>query len=656
MTLPAQVTTNLFPDFKSANIGPYSRGTQVNQLTSTVTFPFGYTDGQELDHSFKATGSGPLVSMDLYLRTFNSPTDSLLVRLYDHDTPSDHFGNLLATAQQLPAAQISTSISYRRVVFQRPAAVVNGVTYWLRLSRTGALDDSDRYGWGASEANPYSDGRIRVLSTSGWADMQFASDGRFKINILQPERYAFSLDKSANKVRCRKASDNQTWTEQDSANAPAISSTANLKTVYTQQFDADILVFVITSSTRLDIFKFDTITDTWGSSFSNTTAPTFNTGVAGVAPLLAAYRSPESQIGAVSSDYLFANNGATETVMGLARRRIKLQRRLVSGGTWNTPYDVIGSINDPPGATLPGTAIDYDPRAAHVNPNGQFCVFWTQSDDSIIRMRMYTRTDAFGTALQIGSPGFTTSNTVAYPMSQPVNYFKDPAWFSAFAYVNSAGTELRVARCTANSQATAASWTNTLVVSGTFETTNSNPAVLIPDNESGGKLNLIYMLTDGKLYYTHDKGADDWVDSQEIHPGTKTIGGLSANMLADAIGLLYLDTAPATDDLKFDAVDIFYVKADLASGTFTAERDLRVNELRDYKIAIDVEESTGETFLAEAYVRETETDSWGQAVATVQSEGVESSPVLTISGVTFRYISVVLTTTGDVFKAAVAGY
>lgn len=652
MTLPAQVTTNLLSDFKSANIGPYSRGTQVTQLTSTVTFPFGYTDGQELDHSFKATASGPLTSMDLYLRTFNTPIDSLLARLYDHDGGADHFGNLLATAQLVPATQISTTIGYRRIVFQRPASVVNGTTYWLRLSRTGALDDSDRYGWAASEANPYSDGRIRILGTGGWADAPIAADGRFKINILQPERYAFSIDKSANKVRCRKASDNQTWTEQDSANAPAISSTANLKTVYTQQFDADILVFVITSSTRLDIFKFNTITDTWGTTFSNTTTPTFNTNVTGVAPLLAAYRSSESLAGAILSDYAFANNGATETVMGNARRRIKLSRRLVSDGTWNTPYDVVGSANIPD-ATLPALAIDYDARVAHVDVNGQMLIFWTQSDDSIVRMRMFKRNNTFGTALQVGSPGFTTSNSVAYPMSQPVNYFKDPQWYVAFARVD-AGV-LKVARCEVEETEVAANWTSTNVVSATFEMTNSNPAVLIPDNESGGKLYLLYTLTDGKLYYTHDKGASDWVDPQEIHPGTKTIGGLSANMLADAIGLLYLDTAPATDDIKFDAIDVFYVRADLEAGTFSAERDLRVNEQRDYLIAIDVEEMSGASYLAEAWARETETDSW-QLWNSVGAEAVDATAYMQISG-TFRYIKVAVTTTGgSSFESGVVGF
>lgn len=240
-------------------------------------------------------------------------------------------------------------------------------------------------------------------------------------------------------------------------------------------------------------------------------------------------------------------------------------------------------------------------------------------------------------------------------MSQPVNYFKDPAWWSAFAYVNSAGTVLNVARCSANLQETAANWTTTAVVSGTFETTNSNPAVLIPDSESGGKLYLFYMLTDGKLYFTHDKGADDWVQPQEIHPGTKTIGGLSANMLADAIALLYLDTAPATDDLKFDAVDVFYVRADLEAGTFSAERDLRVNEQRTYLIAIDVEEMSGTSYLAEAWARETETDSW-QLWNSVGAESVDSTATMEISGV-FRYAKVVVTVTGgSTFESGVVGY
>lgn len=652
MGMPAQVTTNLISDFKSANIGPYSKSTQVTQLASTATFPFGSNDQQELDHSFKATASGPLISMDLYLRTFNTPTDNVLVRLYDHDAVADHFGNLLATAQLLPASSISTTLGYRRVQFQRPATVVNGTTYWLRLSRDGAMDDADRYGWAASEANPYSDGRIRILSPSGWADAPIATDGRFKVNILQPERYAFALDKSANKVRCRKASDNQTWVEMDSANAPSISSSANFKTVHTQQQDAEILVFIITSSTRLDVFKFSTITDTWSTSFTNSTAPTFNTNVTTVAPMLGAYRSPDLMTGSVLSDYLFSHNGTTETVMGNARRRIKVSRRLVSDSTWNTPYDVVGSgtLGD---ATLPGTAIDYDLRALHVNSNAQLCIFWTQSDDSIIRMRMYKRNNTFGSILQIGSPGLTTSNSAAYPISQPVSFFKHPQWWSAFARYNSG--VLSVVRCPSDDQEIASAWVSTDVVTATLETTNSNPAVLIPDNESGGKLYLFYTATDGKLYYTHDKGNDDWVQPQEIHPGTKTVAGLSANMLADAIGLLYLDTAPATDDVKFDAVDVFYVRADLQAGTFSAERDLRTNEFRSYLIAVDVEEMSGTSYLAQAFIRETETDSW-QLSTGVGSESVETTAYMNLSN-TFRYVRIEVTVSGGTtFESGVVGY
>ena len=102
--------------------------------------------------------------------------------------------------------------------------------------------------------------------------------------------------------------------------------------------------------------------------------------------------------------------------------------------------------------------------------------------------------------------------------------------------------------------ATAANWTNTSVVTATIETTNSNPAALVADNEQGGKLFLVYTKTDGKLYYTHDQASDSWVAEQELHPGTKTVGAISGGVMMDAIGVCYLDTAPVTDDLKFDSL------------------------------------------------------------------------------------------------------
>lgn len=653
MPLPSTITTNLWSDFKSATIGPYPRIAQVKQETSTGGGGFGYNEVQEFAQSFKATQSGLLVSVDLYVAQGPGATaDSLQIRLYDHDPDANHFNNLLATAAPITSQNVTSSASYKRIVFLAPYQVVANETYWLRASRTGSLTEEAGYLWYTSNTNPYADGKLRYLSLTGWIDASPSSDARFKVNIQQPGRYAFAVDKTNNKVRCYKTTDNTTWTEQDSANAPAVSSTANLKSVFAQAFDTSLRVFVITSSTRLDIFSYNTETDAWGSSLFNTILPTFSNNVAGVASLVGVHRSPDYFAATVASDYLFVNNGPTETVMGSARRRIKLSRRAISGGTWNTPYDVVGSASIPD-ATLPGTGIDYDLRGALVDSGGSLQIFWTQSDDSSIRYRSFSRGNVFGSTVVVGSPAAVTSNTAAYPMSQPVLFFKDANWWVAFAYVDSG--VLKVARCTVAGLISAGNWVITSAVTATIETTNSNPAVLVPDNEQGGKLFLVFTKSDGRLYYTHDQGSDNWVAEQELHPDTKTVGALSSGMIGDAIGIQYLDTAPTPDNLKFDAINIYYVRADLAAGTFVAERDLGTNEQRDYKIVIDVEEMSGTSYLAEAYARETETDSWA-LLNSVGAEAVDANAVMQISG-TFRHVKIAVTVTGgSSFESGVVGF
>lgn len=556
MALPATVTTNLWPDHKNSITGPFSRLAQDAQNTSNGSHVLGFDAAtQELAQSFKPTSSGPLVSVDIYLEKNTAPTDNLQVRLYDDN--AGELGNLLATSQSLPGASIPGGPVFNRFIFPSPFSVVSGTTYWLRVTRSGANHTTNYYKWYMNNTNPYADGKLRVMASSGtWSDVSPASDARFKANVQLAGRYVFARDNSANKVRCYKSTDNETWTEQDSTNAPAITSTANLKSFYAVQFGNLVSVFIITSSTRLDIFNYNTTTDTWGSSAFNTTAPTFSVSVATVAPMIGAFRSPDYPAGGtVLSDYLFANNGATETVMGAPRRRIKLSRRLISDGTWNTPYDIVGS-GFTPDATLPGTAVDYDLRAAFVDMTGRFHIFWTQSDDSSIHHRQFVYSNVFGTNHVLGTTPAVISNTAAYPIGQPVSFFRGGSWRMALPYVD-AGV-LKLMKATAGAADTPASWTGFTIAAATVETGTSNPAALVADNENGGRLFAFFVRSDGKLYYAHDQGTDTWIAEQEFRPGTKTVAGLSVQALSDAVALAYFDTSPTPDAIKYDQIEVFF--------------------------------------------------------------------------------------------------
>lgn len=547
MALPAQITTNLFSDFKNSLIGPFPRVSQVAQNTDNGS-PRAIGDvagNQKQAQSFQVTADGELTSVDVYVGgKTGSPTDFIMIKIYSDSSGTP--GTLLATGTSIPMANLTTAYKFARSVFFLPIAVVVSTTYWIVAERSGAANASNYCLWQSNSTNPYASGKMSVFngSASTWSDYSSGTtDARFKANIRVAGRYQPCVDKTNNKVRMFKSVDGgNTWSEQDSANALSLSSTSNFKSISAQAADTQIRINAIISATALNVLRFDTATDLWTTSVLGDASTTLNTNVSGAAPALYGFRPN------VAIQNIQVYNGANETVMGAPRRRVKMSR----GPTFQTTeFDVAGSANTPD-VTLPGTAVDHDLRAFVMDGNEVAHIFWTQSDDSSIRHRQFNTDNTFSTTNTIGASPAVTSNTSAYPVGIPTGYYRNDDWYIAIPYVDSG--VLKVARCLASGAATASNWTITSVITATIETTNSNPAVLIADNEQGGKLFLIYTKSDGKLYYTHDQATDSWVSEQELHPGTKTVGAISGGVLLDAIGITYLDTAPTPDDLKFDSL------------------------------------------------------------------------------------------------------
>lgn len=541
MPLPASITTNLFPDFKNSFIGPFARVSVLAQSTATT----GQVAGLKCGQSIVATG-GEIVRVEFMLNKTGSPTDDLSVQLCADS--SGEPGTVLATSTSMSLATLTATASRYRFNFLQPYNAVAGTTYWLVLTRSsGTYDESNSFRPFGSGTNTYADGLFKIVNDFGtWVTSASVLDLGFTITTRESGRYQPCVDKTNHKARMFKSTDGgNTWSEQNSANAPTIISTANIRTISAAaQQDNFIAVMLPETTTFYKVFRFNTTTDTWETSFwAGSSSVVVNTNVSGAAPLPFAYRPF-----AATSTYAAAYNGAAETVMGNARRRVKVKRT----GTAAPGYDLIGSPNTADLTTLPGTAVDHDLRAALHDGNGIWHCWWTQSDDSNLRHRSFDPdATTFTTINLMGSTPAVTSNSAAYPVGQPTNYYRGE-WYIAIPYVDSG--VLKVARCLASGAATASNWTITSVVTATIETTNSNPAVLVADNEQGGKLFLIYTKTDGKLYYTHDQANDVWVAEQELHPGTKTVGAISGGVMVDSIGLCYLDTAPATDDLKFDSL------------------------------------------------------------------------------------------------------
>lgn len=99
---------------------------------------------------------------------------------------------------------------------------------------------------------------------------------------------------------------------------------------------------------------------------------------------------------------------------------------------------------------------------------------------------------------------------------------------------------------------------------------------------------------------------------------------------------------------------MFYVRADLSVGSYSTIKDLGSNAQRDYVVVVDVEELASTSYLAQVYIRETESDDW-QLVTGTGSDSADMNALLTVQG-TFRYVKVNVTTTGDVFESGVVAY
>lgn len=542
MALPAQITTNLFPDFKNSFIGPFAKIIQEAQETENgLTVVLGSTTSAKSAQSFQTATAGELASVDLFLTKIGSPTDSITVGLYSDNAGEP--GTLLASGVTIPPSRVAGVARYVKSTFVMPYPLTVGSTYWIQAEKLGSGSGTNHYTWLRHSSGPYGSGELKQFTTVWTGSL---GDAKFKINISIAGRYQPCVDKINNKVRMFKSTDGgDTWSEQNSANAPTITSTANTRTISAAQQDNLIAVILPETTTFYKVFRFNTSSDLWEtSSWASSSSVSVNTNVSGAAPLPFAYRPF-----AATNTYAAAYNGAVETVMGSPRRRVKVKRT----ATASPGYDLIGSPNTADLTTLPGTAVDYDLRAALHDGNGIWHCWWTQSDDSNLRHRSFDPdATTFATLNLMGSTPAVTSNSAAYPVGVPTNYYRSGEWYLAIPYVDSGA--LKVSRVKAIDAATAANWTNTTVLASGAESTNSNPAVLVADNEQGGKLFLIYTKTDGKFYYTHDQANDLWVTEQELHPGTKTVGAISGGVMVDSIGVCYLDTAPATDDLKFDSL------------------------------------------------------------------------------------------------------
>lgn len=474
------------------------------------------------------------------MRKVGNPTDGVVCKFYNADGGLP--GTLLGTSTEVKASQLSTSANrWVRFWFLQPIDSGAGFVFNVAVFRTGSFDASNHYQIDVetSVSPPLNTEQTR-LSSGSWSTDSTAVL-LYMLHEAEPEYLSFGLDRTNSKLRCYSTVDGGfTWAEKDAANAPSVLSTANFRSIHVHGFIGSDQTWIakINSATVAEITSFIGSNGTW-SGGSTLSVPAFSTNVSGTAPLFGFRRNFSA--GATSDIIVYQG---TETVMGNARRRLKLTKNNPSA-----TYDVVGSANTP-NSTLPGTAVDYDLRSALMDDLGNVYIFYTQSDDSLLRLRIFKTNDTFCTILNPGSAA--SSNSAAYPVGLGTTFWRDGENHVALPYVD--GSNTKEFHCKAGVDAeTAGNWTVATIAASAAETTTSNPATLVPDNEGGGKLFCFRVRADDTIGLSDDGGSGVWLEETNWRSG-QVVAGIAGGALLNpkAAGITYLDTAPATDELRHD--------------------------------------------------------------------------------------------------------
>jgi hypothetical protein len=241
-----------------------------------------------------------------------------------------------------------------------------------------------------------------------WPDHKNSRVGPFEAGSAL---YAVLVDKTNNHIECWKSTDGgDTWAEQDAANHPSSSTTANYKSVTVHQSGTALVCFIPKGSTSIEIREFSTSSDTWGSAI---TGPTITLGAATHTNPAA---TPPRVLGAKRSDgsYVVVYNGATQSVMGTAYDRAKVHIRS-SGGTWSGPFDLAGSPNSPIDNTLPGTQVYYHPLAVVPDASDRAHIIYKEATSGALKSRTLLSGGTFTTAQTIDGGAYTDTSAGGGP-------------------------------------------------------------------------------------------------------------------------------------------------------------------------------------------------------------------------------------------------
>lgn len=552
MTLPIKVVdinTAAWSDHRNQNHGGVQPSTLTSESDDDTTFYNLGDTAQYVGQSYSIVSADrghKLLRLRLYLQRVGSPSGNVFVDVKRPTASDSDFPDLsatpLATSLSYPASSIPTSGKTEIIFsFPIPATISQSDLYLIPVVTISVQGNSSNYikvyrrtnGSSLSGSQGY----------SGGYSVDITKQLSMKMEVSQSGAFVYAVDKTNNKYRAYKTTDNgTTWNEQSASGAPGCMTTSGLKTLQTQGGvqDLGITYIQIQQSTATIAFEKTTASLAWNGVGGLKALAAVNTGVSGNAPIGGGRRPDDTLV--------FIAQGATETVMGSARRRIKLVH--YNGSVWSSEFDVQGSANTPD-STLPGDAVHYDLRWSIVDPNGDCHIVYSRSDSSTLQYRKFKANSTFTTVNTLN--GAVASATANYPVGQGAIYYQSPDFYVAIPYVDNTSNTLKAARCKTTTTETSGNWTLTEIVAASAEVSASNPAVLMADNGQGGKLFCWRVVPTTKgLKFTNDAASNTWAAESDWKGGGQTVGGISGFYIEDGIALVYLEESTSPDELRYD--------------------------------------------------------------------------------------------------------
>jgi hypothetical protein len=262
--------------FSSGNIGwsarsLYAYRTQIQQLVGASTQALGAaTTNVEVGQSFTPGSAITLTEVRVVLGKSGSPVDNVILEIRA-DSSNKPSTTVLGTATNVyNGANVVTTASWWSFVFNTTVALSAGTKYWIVLKRSTAVAAAS-YLINYNTGSAYAGGGISISNAGTWSAESATDDFAFQVIGQTPiAYYAVTQDTS---LHVFKSSDAVTWTEQDSANKPAVTN-ANFPFDASDSRCGPYLLTGYMTATNTGVVKlFDMSTDTWTSGTYGTTPP-----------------------------------------------------------------------------------------------------------------------------------------------------------------------------------------------------------------------------------------------------------------------------------------------------------------------------------------------------------------------------------------------